>query len=191
MTKIILFGDSITAGYSKGKVTDQLTRRIKASFPAADVVNAGIPGETTREALLRVSRDVLQYTPDVVTLFFGANDVAENRHLSLADYEANLKQLISLIGPKRTVLVTGPYTNQQEQGKQRPLSRIEAYVESALRIGKDSLCTTVPLYEMMQRSGRPDEWLQSDGLHFSEAGYTQLAALMTEAIRKTMKGRER
>jgi len=53
MAKIILFGDSITAGYSKGKVTDQLTRRIKASFPAADVVNAGIPGETTREALLR------------------------------------------------------------------------------------------------------------------------------------------
>lgn len=76
MTKpLILFGDSLTAGYLDGEITDELTKRLAAVFPEVPVVNAGIPGDTTTGALIRLHDHVLRYDPKLVTVFFGANDV--------------------------------------------------------------------------------------------------------------------
>ena len=43
-------------------------------FPNWKVVNAGVPGDTTFDALNRIEEDVLSYKPDFVTVFLGTND---------------------------------------------------------------------------------------------------------------------
>ena len=87
MIKMVLFGDSITAGYTKKEITAKLTCRMLEYFPKADIINAGIPGETTEDGLKRIEAHVLKYKPDIVVIFFGANDVARHKFVSLDRYQ--------------------------------------------------------------------------------------------------------
>ena len=69
---IICFGDSITFGYGVNKGEDypsQLSRLIQAP-----VINAGIDGDTTVEAIKRFDSDVLERDPLLVVIEFGGND---------------------------------------------------------------------------------------------------------------------
>jgi acyl-CoA thioesterase-1 len=75
-TVIVCFGDSITAGYGVGQ---------GLAFPAliserldVSVVNAGVDGDTTRDALARLERDVLERDPRIVIVEFGGNDFRKN-----------------------------------------------------------------------------------------------------------------
>lgn len=43
-------------------------------FPNWKVVNAGVPGDNTFDALNRIEEDVILYKPDFVTVFLGTND---------------------------------------------------------------------------------------------------------------------
>ena len=60
---------------------------LKQIHPKADVtmINAGISGHTTVNALARIDRDVISHQPDVVTVMFGLNDVGKN--VSIEDYQ--------------------------------------------------------------------------------------------------------
>jgi len=71
-TAIICFGDSITAGLevaSQDTYPAQLSRLL-----GKEVINAGVSGDTTRQALRRIERDVLSRNPKLVLVEFGAND---------------------------------------------------------------------------------------------------------------------
>lgn len=71
-TTIVCFGDSITAGHGV---------RPREAFPALiserlkiPVINAGVDGDTTADALARLQRDVLAHNPRIVIVEFGGND---------------------------------------------------------------------------------------------------------------------
>lgn len=69
---IICFGDSITFGYGAeagGDYPAELTRLL-----GRHVINAGIDGDTTIEALKRIESDVLRRNPYLVIIEFGGND---------------------------------------------------------------------------------------------------------------------
>ena len=70
---IICFGDSLTAGTGAGKGMDypsQLSQMI-----SKPVINAGVSGDTTAEALERLDQDVLSRLPDMVLITLGDNDL--------------------------------------------------------------------------------------------------------------------
>ena len=72
-TNIIAFGDSLTAG--KGapagqSYVDQLAERL-----GVPIINAGVSGDTTLDALNRFERDVLERDPKIVIVLLGGNDV--------------------------------------------------------------------------------------------------------------------
>ena len=100
MKKIILFGDSITAGYEDGVTDFRLNEEIEAIFTDVEVINAGIPGDTSQGALKRVKNHVLKYEPDIVTVFFGANDASKISGLDINSYQENILALVRLIGPE-------------------------------------------------------------------------------------------
>jgi lysophospholipase L1-like esterase len=71
-TTIVCFGDSITAGYGV---------RPQEAFPALiaesleiPVINAGVDGDTTTDALSRLGSDALAHSPRLVIVEFGGND---------------------------------------------------------------------------------------------------------------------
>jgi lysophospholipase L1-like esterase len=71
-TTVVCFGDSLTAGYGSTAGNDYpslLSKKI--SLP---VINAGVTGDTTRDALLRLDHDVLAHDPKLVIITLGAND---------------------------------------------------------------------------------------------------------------------
>ena len=68
--RLVCFGDSLTArenGYFK-------FLREALEPDGIELVNAGVSGDKTPTALLRMERDVLAQKPTAVSLFFGTND---------------------------------------------------------------------------------------------------------------------
>lgn len=87
---IVAFGDSLTSGVGAGQGSsypDQLSARI-----GREVINLGVPGETTRSAMARLD-DVLGYEPGIVLITLGGNDLKNG-----VDRDQAFQNLASIIG---------------------------------------------------------------------------------------------
>ncbi len=77
--RILVLGDSFTMGYS---VEQERTwvRRLEALLgPAYELINAGVPGYSTRQELVYLEREGLALEPSIVQLgFFVGNDIVDN-----------------------------------------------------------------------------------------------------------------
>ena len=71
--KLVCFGDSLTA--QEGSYTGPLAE----ALPDNEIVNAGLGGDKTPSALLRLEKDVFAADPDAVLVMLGANDAAVGR----------------------------------------------------------------------------------------------------------------
>jgi len=179
MKKIILFGDSITAGYENGVTDFRLNEEIEAIFTDVEVINAGIPGG----ALKRVKNHVLRYEPDIVTVFFGANDASKISGLDINSYQENILSLVRLIGPEKVILIGIPYANQKYYKEERPMSHLENFNEVVKKIAQRQKINYINLLAEMTKE-KPLELLQDDGLHFSRKGYQLLGKLINNELRK-------
>ena len=70
---LICLGDSIT--YAPNGYVSVLQEKLHDNT----IINAGVPGEKTANALVRFKTDVLDRKPDALSIFFGANDAAIGR----------------------------------------------------------------------------------------------------------------
>ncbi len=73
---IVCFGDSITFGYGAEQGGSYPSALAKMAGIA--VINAGIDGDTSTEALKRIKADVLDKEPFLVIVEFGGNDFLRN-----------------------------------------------------------------------------------------------------------------
>ena len=94
---ILVFGDSISAGYGlrpeQGWV-ELLKTRLKSQGYGDQVVNASVSGETTAGGLARLPRALELHHPSIVILELGGNDGL--RGLPIAQMRANLTQMATL-----------------------------------------------------------------------------------------------
>ncbi|MCK5850053.1 MAG: AMP-binding protein [Kiritimatiellae bacterium] len=101
--KIVCFGDSLTTcGGENGRFSDILQDR----FPAHQLINKGVGGDSFAEGLLRLETDVLCLRPDIVLIEFGANDWWRNERPPKAwvhDLETIVSR-IQAIGGKTVIL---------------------------------------------------------------------------------------
>ena len=95
---ILVFGDSISAGYGLAHVeqgwVELLKTRLKALGYGYQVVNASVSGETTAGGLARLPRALELHHPKIVILELGGNDGL--RALPIAQMRANLTQMVDL-----------------------------------------------------------------------------------------------
>jgi len=89
-TTIICFGDSITYGYGAKPGEDYPTALAK--LVKAPVINSGIDGDTTTEALLRFKADALDRDPFLVIIEFGGNDFLRKTPMEVT--LSNMRQMI-------------------------------------------------------------------------------------------------
>ncbi|MCX5658893.1 MAG: SGNH/GDSL hydrolase family protein [Planctomycetota bacterium] len=99
---IVAFGDSITAAGEvppNEKWVAVLEKALAKALPqrAVRVVNAGVGGNTSREALARHERDVLPHRPDILLIQFGGNDgtMETHRTVPVAEYLQNVTAIIA------------------------------------------------------------------------------------------------
>src|ERR1700723_2901148 len=95
---ILVFGDSISAGYGLAHVEQGwvalLQTRLKDQEYGYQVVNASVSGETTAGGLARLPRALTLHRPKIVILELGGNDGL--RALPIAQMRANLAQMVDL-----------------------------------------------------------------------------------------------
>jgi acyl-CoA thioesterase-1 len=95
---ILVFGDSISAGYGLPRVEQGwvalLQAKLKQQGYGDEVVNASVSGETTEGGLARLPRALSLHHPQIVILELGGNDGL--RALPVADMRSNLSRMIDL-----------------------------------------------------------------------------------------------
>lgn len=99
---IVTLGDSITKGVRSGVTTEQtFAALVESQLPkgvSGQVVNVGIGGERTDQAIKRLDR-VLAIQPDIVTIMYGTNDsyVDQGKTESRISVEAYRKNLTTIV----------------------------------------------------------------------------------------------
>lgn len=165
---IVAFGDSLTAGYGAREGEDYPSRL--AAAIGADIINAGVSGDTTADALARIDADVLANAPRIVLVGLGGNDFL--RGVPIATTEANLREIIRRIHDRDAMVLL--------LGFDFP-SLSANYADMYEEIAADTGSLLVPdiLAGMLR-----DPKLKSDDIHPNAAGY----ALMAERISTPLSG---
>jgi lysophospholipase L1-like esterase len=156
---VVCFGDSLTYGTGAGEgesYPDRLGENL-----GEEVINAGVPGDTTAEALARLEEDVLIHDPRAVFITLGGNDLKNG--LSKESAFRNLKIIVTEIQERGALVVLGG-VNVPFWGR----GFGEAYRELAEETG----AVLIPnvLDGLMGKSH-----LMSDTIHPNAAGYAIMA----------------
>jgi lysophospholipase L1-like esterase len=209
---ILLFGDSTTAPRGAVKVyAGLLQEALRESDDAPDVHNAGLPSNTTVDALKRVQADVLAHRPRIVVMQFGINDStvdvwkkppATQPRVSLEAYVANYRRLISLVQDSgaRVILMTTnplrwsprmrelygrpPYNPEAEDGFEAPfLLRYNEAVRSLAHELGLPLADVHAAYPAFAKRHQTDvAGLLPDGAHPGDLGHRLVAELLLPAL---------
>lgn len=216
---IIMFGDSTTA-HRAGAIQKVYSVRVDEALQGIGsslaVHNAGIGGNTTRDARKRFERDVLRHQPRVIVMQFGINDSAVDvwknppatePRVSRTEYLENIRAMISAAQEKKAkvILMTTnpirwtplikdrygkpPYDADKEDGFDA--LHLAAYNEALRKLAAE---LHVPLVDV--RAAYPDfalkhrstiDGLLLDGMHPNDLGHQLVSELLVPAIRASLR----
>lgn len=203
---VVTLGDSITKGVRPGVTTEQtfaalVEAGLQKDFHGAQVVNVGIGGERTDQALKRLEKEVLAKRPALVTVMYGTNDSYVDQgksasRLPLETYRANLTELVSRLqkAGAAVVLMTEPRWGAAARKNglgEHPNERLEPYVKACRLVARE---TGVPLvdhfeYWTLAEQGGQDlgQWT-TDQCHPNAEGHRIMAELMAPVVHRALNG---
>ncbi|MCO7175876.1 GDSL-type esterase/lipase family protein [Sporolactobacillus kofuensis] len=182
MQQIICFGDSITAGWNGTQETRALTERLEQGLNCR-VVNAGVPGETTRQARHRLQKLPIASSRMTIILF-GSNDASFHKGIPVEEFQENLITFIERIHPNRCLLVTPPPVIEMKQEGKRKNTCINQYATSVRKIARSMNVALVDLNRQMSEHNNLSQLLLEDGLHLSSSGYDLFALLLINQVKQ-------
>jgi lysophospholipase L1-like esterase len=163
---IVCFGDSLTWG--SGADRDQTYPAHLERLIGLEIINSGIPGDTTAGALQRLQSDVLDHHPRLVLITLGGNDLKNGIEADAAF--ANLEQIVSSIHDQGALAIVG--------GIDIPIYG-RGYPDGYVQLQRDTGCVLVRnVYKGI--FGRRE--LMSDRIHPNGAGYAIMADHFRDAI---------
>jgi acyl-CoA thioesterase-1 len=180
---ILVFGDSISAGFGLARVEQGwvalLQTRLKQQEYGYQVVNASVSGETTAGGLARLPRALMLHQPKIVILELGGNDGL--RALPIAQMRANLVRMIDLsTAAGAEVLLLGmriPPNYGPEYTEQFRL----CYTELA----RDKKLPLVPF--LLNDIALKPNLMQADGIHPNELGQPILMANIWPSLKPLLR----
>lgn len=174
---VVCYGNSITYGGVDTPYPAALQQQWRALYNNNNIVvhNAGQPGWTAEMASNAMDSLVLRHQPDMVTLIFGINDLAQG--LSIQNYEANLSFMIQRFQQRGIkVLVLSPTPLAMELNE--PLL---AFCRKAAIVANDNNVAFMNMHgalvQQFDSSLTDDELhnLMPDLIHYDQAGYLLIA----------------
>ena len=163
---IVCFGDSLTFGYGVALGEDYPTALAKlVSYP---VLNMGIDGNTTIDALQRIERDVLERDPYLVIVEFAGNDFLKK--VPKETTARNMRLIVDKIQAKGAMVAVVDISAGVFLNEYRGLMR---------RIAQEKQAIFVPriLNKILTNPG-----MKSDFLHPNAYGYKIVAQRIYKAI---------
>ncbi|HQP10673.1 MAG TPA: arylesterase [Candidatus Omnitrophota bacterium] len=163
---VICFGDSITEGLGAGPGEDYPS--VLSGMIGRPVINAGVSGDTTAEALSRIEGDVLARDPRLVIVILGANDFF--RKVPKAETFANMEKIVSRIQARGAAVAIGVVK----------IGLIgDVYTKEFKRIARERGAVFIP---DVMKGILSDPKLKHDQIHPNGAGYK----LIAERVYKTV-----
>lgn len=171
---VLALGDSLTAGV--GATADSAYPAVLQRLTGWKVVNGGISGDTSAQALQRLPDLLHKHQPALVIVGIGGNDFLRRQSASATranvrriceDARASGAQVLLVAVPELTVMAT--------LGQ---LSDHAMYEEIASEL-------KVPLHRKGWSRVLADAALRSDQIHANAAGYERFAQGLVETLRET------
>ncbi|MBY0598513.1 DUF459 domain-containing protein [Bacillus bingmayongensis] len=189
MNTLVCFGDSITADETFWNGDPRLTPRLQRLLPDWTVVNAGIPGDNTFDALKRIEEEVLSHEPTFVTVFFGVNDAAFHKQVSQQEYKENLIEIVKRISPEKVLLIS-PAPVDEERQNARTNEVLSQYAKVVEEVTTQTGSHYLDLHSYMIGELNYKRFVENeerDGLHFSAVGYEYLSELIGSKLKEIFK----
>ena len=163
---IVCFGDSLTYGTGASPGLDYPSRL--GEMLGQEVINAGVPGDTTASALDRLEEDVLSESPGLVLITLGGNDLKNG--VPVNDALRNLITIVETIQEHNArVIVGGLKIPLRDRGYG------EAYAELESRTG-------IVLIPHILEDIMGNRSLMSDPIHPNDDGYELMAEKFYKAL---------
>ena len=170
---VLALGDSITQG--TGAPPEAAYPTQLALLTGWNVVNAGVPGDTSAQALARLPALLAEHQPALVVVSLGGNDFL--RRLPEAETETNLRSVVALAraAGAQVLLVAVP----------RPTlaAAVGAGLADHPMFAKLAGELALPLHADGWTAVLGDERLKSDQIHANAAGYQAFAAGLATSLR--------
>lgn len=170
---VLALGDSLTYGSGAPK---------NASYPAVlsritgwNVINAGIPGNYSYQALARLPRLLDRYKPALVLTCIGINDFANNVPIEVT--HQSLIDICKLVDSAfaQHLLIAAPYVQWPLLAEAPLLTAAPVYQEVATQM-------QVPLNKYTLSHVLSHAEMRSDNLHANAKGYAYLARGVAQSL---------
>lgn len=116
--QIVMLGDSITEMYS-----------LQEFFPDKQMYNRGISGNTTREVLTRLDRNVINIMPSQIFIQIGVNDLAKNGDNAITNAYNNTVKIIEHLQnelPDTKIIVVSLFPVNRKKSKTATIFTMQA-----------------------------------------------------------------
>jgi lysophospholipase L1-like esterase len=187
---VVCLGDSITRRGYPELLPDLIPVR---------AINAGVNGNTSKQGLARLQRDVLNHHPDFVVLFFGANDSRMDKPqplVSVDHFETNLLTIVTRCQQAGAKVLLGtmppitpePYFTRHPKTNYDAAGGIEKHLatyRAAARKVAD--VTHASFIDLSSQLAKTPQWVSEDGVHPTPEGNRIIAGLIADKLRPMLK----
>lgn len=171
---VLVLGDSISYGVGAAPGEDFPT--LLAAATGWQVINAGVPGDTTADGLRRLPELLDRHAPQLLLVALGGNDIL--RKLPASETADNLGAILAMAQARgiQAVLVGAPAPNLLGAALGR-LDDHPLYLEVAEAAG-------VPLVSGVLGAVLSRSELKADPIHPNAAGYRELERRLREQLQR-------
>lgn len=208
MKNVVLcsFGSSIMEGRigvkdPMGRWYNLLHTRLSRERPATcfSIINSAVGGESTREIMARLDRDVLTHQPNICMFMVGGNNhdcQRPHRILAQGELQTLMERFASSIPEKTRVIgvILNPVVDDWHFATRHPdyqthLAAFAGSLDASLNIERDMArdfyehqnWPCLDLYRIMRHA--PEKYvLREDGIHMNPAGHALFAEKMFELV---------
>lgn len=203
-TRIVSLGDSITKGVRSGVKAEEtfsalIQEALNKDGKTTEVVNIGIGGERTDQALKRLDKDVIGRQPAVVLIMYGTNDSyvdkgAKESRITAEQYGQNLTEIVEKLRKAKIqpILMTEPRWGDKATPNgigEHPNVRLEQYVKVCREVAAG---TKTPLVDHFQiwadknKAGTDIGTWTTDQCHPNPEGHRVLAEAILPVLKNVL-----
>ena len=173
---VVFVGSSMMGGW----------KSLAADFPTLKVANRGIGGDVSRGLLFRFQEDVLDLQPRALVIAIGSNDLSAHANPAIvAENVAKLIDMARVQNPQVPIVLCPVAPRDDPKAPLKP-GALEDYNARIVALGAEKNVAVPDLRTpfVNAEGAQIAEYYGKDRLHFTPAGYQQLAAAIRAELKK-------